>query len=199
VGAVAEIVVGLRAGAYRLAAAGSRLEVLVAREGVLSPVGHDLFVDVRRFDARIRVEEGRVDVEVGAEAASVVPRCARRGEEELPGALSAGDRRDIERNLQRDVLKAARWPRIVFRAQAPSRGASPRQILLPGTLELAGRSARVLVELEQPEAGRPRFLLQCRLRQSQFGIEPYRALLGALRVQDEVRVRGTVELEPEPD
>ncbi|HEV8320180.1 MAG TPA: YceI family protein, partial [Myxococcota bacterium] len=167
--------------------------------GVLSPVGHDLFLDVRRFEGRVQVEDAaRADVEVTMDAAAVTVRCARRGEEELRDALSASDLADIGRRLQAEVLRAARHPRIVFRAERVSSGAGPRGLLLPGTLTLAGRPAAVLVELEQPEAAEPRFLLRCRMRQTAFGIEPYRALLGALRVRDEVLLRGALVLEPAP-
>jgi polyisoprenoid-binding protein YceI len=101
-----------------------------------------------------------------------------------PAALSAADKSEIERALREEVLHTDRHPKASFGGQAAATGAD--RFELSGALELHGKREPLVI------AGRregQRLLADVELRPSRFGIEPYRALGGALKLDDRVVVR----------
>jgi polyisoprenoid-binding protein YceI len=61
-----------------------------------------------------------------------------------------------------------------------------------GALALAGRTRDVAIAVQREGA---RLVAEVTLRQQDFGIAPYRAMLGALRVEAELVVRAAVPAE----
>lgn len=162
----------------------ARCEVLVFREGLLSAVGHDLLLRVERFE--LRAEPG-ASVEGSFDPASLRVVGALRDGRPLPGALSAGDVRKIEEAIAREVLDVRRFPEIRFASTAvTARGAEAD---VAGRLELHGTSRPLLAVVRR--AGERR-VAEVRLRQPDFGIRPYTALFGAIKVKPEVVVRVSV-------
>src|SRR6185436_12833380 len=100
-------------------------------------------------------------------------------------ALSARDRRGIEENTRDDVLEARRHPRITFVSTEvvthPDGGATVR-----GDLTLHGVMRPI--ELRARRDGEW-LAAEIELDQTQFGIRPFTAMLGALKVQPVVQVR----------
>jgi hypothetical protein len=140
--------------------ADATLTVKTYREGVAAKVGHDLIIEVTRWSARIG-DDGTV--ELSADPRSLEVR------EGLHGAkpLSDRDRREIIKNIEGKVLGTQP---IEFRGTADG-----------GELTMAGATRPVTVEAT-PGGGR------ATLVQSDWGIKPYRGLMGALKVRDEVDV-----------
>jgi polyisoprenoid-binding protein YceI len=165
-----------------------RLEVLVFREGVLSAVGHDLLL--RATDLEIGVEPAGTAVRARVAAASLRVAAAMRGGRVLEGALSPGDVRDIEATLRTSVLDAARFPEIRFTSSAVTRVGDGWKV--EGTLTLRGTTRPIAFAVRR-EADR--LAADLPLDQPAFGIRPYRAMLGALRVKPEVRVRASIPAE----
>ena len=83
------------------------------------------------------------------------------------------------RTAREAVLQAGRHPQICYRGRWAGSG-------LSGELELRGRRSRLQVPAEVRDG---RLIGEVELRPSLWGIEPYTAMLGALRVQDRVRLR----------
>jgi polyisoprenoid-binding protein YceI len=161
------------------------LEVLTFREGVLAAAAHDLLLRVSVFT--IAVDPALPAVEVTAEAGSLRVEAALRDGRPLAGALSAADVRDIERTIAETVLRAGRFPVVRFRSTEVSRGADATTVR--GELSLAG------VRREIAFAARPageRLVAEIVLHQPAFGIRPYRAMLGALKVKPDVIVRASL-------
>ncbi len=160
--------------------------VYVYREGALSAVGHDL--KLRVTDFKIEVDEPpAVRAELRADSLRVVG-VVRDGvvDEREP---SPRDRREIEENI-RDVLEAGRYPLITFRSQSVSR--SGEEARVAGRLELHG----VVRDVEFPVRWEPvRAVARVRVHQPDFGIKPFRALLGALRVKPDVLVEAIVPID----
>lgn len=165
------------------------------KAGLMSAVAHDLKLLVTRFE--VSVEGGAVRATFDASSVRVV--CARREGRDAPGVLSAKDRAEIEQNIARDVLQTAKYPEIAFRstAIAPHEGG----FRVDGVLSLHGRERPIAMlarrHREEPAAGaagRPQHpadlaLVDGRLHQPDFGIVPYSAMLGALRIKPEVAFR----------
>lgn len=163
---------------------GAVVEVRTFREGMLSAVGHDLALRASRFhiDLDGEPEQGTIRaVIVEVDPSSLVVDGAVVHGAVDRSVLSAHDRRDIERSLHEDVL-ASREP-VTFRAASVR--ADGEGYALDGTLTLAGHarpvSARVLREGDA-------LVANVSLHQPDFGIRPFRAMLGALKVRADVTV-----------
>ena len=158
-------------------------EVFTFREGVLAAVGHDLKLCVQTFD----VQSDAGSVRARFDASSLRVLAAMRGGKEDPGALSDRDRREIERNCAREVLEAQRYPEIAFTSTEVLPGA------VRGTLSLHGRELSGEFAVKRAN---DRAVAEVELDVRRFGIRPYTAMLGALRVSPIVRVVVTT---PWPD
>lgn len=158
----------------------ARCEVYTFKEGLLSAVAHDLRIEVTRFT--VEVGEGPT-IDARFDAASLRVACAVQAGVDAPAALSPRDRAEIDRNIAHDVLEARRYPEIRFRSNAVESVADGHRIR--GTLELHG-GARPLELVAQRRGDRE--CVEVTLHQPDFGIRPYRALLGTLRIRPDVRV-----------
>jgi polyisoprenoid-binding protein YceI len=149
------------------------VEVLVrtTSEGPLAGLGHDLTLRV-----------GRVAVEV-SEAGGAVRATMAADSLELLSKASARDKRDIEKKTRRDVLRADRHPEILF--QSTEVEVREDTLRLVGDLTLCGHTRSV--ELRGRRQG-GRWTAEGTIRQPDFGIRPYRAFLGGLRVSPEVSI-----------
>jgi polyisoprenoid-binding protein YceI len=155
-------------------AATADCRVLVFRDGLLSAVGHDVTLRVTTF--AIDIGEGDV-VSARFDARSL----------RVEGAIPPRDARDIERHTADDVLAARRFPEILFRSSTVTRTGERARIA--GELTLHGVTRALSFDAVADERG---WHAEVRLDQRQFGIKPYSALLGTLKVKPEVLVRVTV-------
>jgi hypothetical protein len=163
-------------------------EVLVFREGLLSAVGHDLLL--RATALQVTVDSDAPALSARVEAASLRVVGAMRDGRPLPGALRPGDVRDIERTIVTEVLRAARFPDIRFSSTEVHRTDGGYEV--QGTLALVGTTRPLVLRVRRAEG---RLATEVTLRQPDFGIRPYRAMLGALRVTPEVVVRASVPVD----
>jgi polyisoprenoid-binding protein YceI len=145
--------------------------VYTYREGLLAAVGHDLALTVTRFS--IELDEGDA-IRARFDASSL----------RAPASVSAGDRRTIERHAADDVLAARRWPEIAFRSTAVTRGQGGAHIA--GELTLHGTTRPLALDARDDGA---HWTVEARLDQRDFGIKPFSAMLGTLRVRPDVLVR----------
>ncbi|APR84250.1 Hypothetical protein A7982_09599 [Minicystis rosea] len=159
--------------------------VLTFKEGLLSAVAHDLQIRVARFDIdidddraglRARFDAGSLEV-VGAVVDGVVHE----------GTLSAADKRKIEHNIADDVLHVGKHPEIRFSSNdlAPE-GDGYR---IRGDLALHGHT-RAIAFVARREGDR--FIAEVGLHQPDFGIKPYSAMLGTLKIKPDLLVRCSV-------
>ncbi len=149
------------------------VEVLVrtTSEGPLAGLGHDLTLRV-----------GTVAVEFSADGGAVRATMAADSLELLSKA-NARDKRDIEKKTRREVLRADRHPEILFQStEVEIQGDTLR---LVGDLTLCGRTRSV--ELRGRQRG-DRWTAEGTIRQPDFGIRPYKAFMGGLRVSPEVSI-----------
>lgn len=175
----------------RFDSSNSSCRVYVRRSGVLSAVGHDLEIAVTRY--RLDIEwspSPRVEAEFAADSLRVTS--AVDGRVPRPGALSARDRATIDRHIADDVLAAARHPAIVFRSTAVEPRGSGFQVR--GRLGLHGVERDVAFAVERTG---DRWSAEVALNQPDFGIKPFRAFAGALKIEAQVQVRVELHWAPE--
>lgn len=174
----------LRAGRHTAGPENGMLQVRTYREGMAQKVGHDLVIDVGQWQAIVQTsEEGAVlSVEFEADSHSLQVR------EGLGGVkpLTDKDRGEIRKNIDEKVL---RGQPITFRSTAVESTAG--KLSVAGELSLVGVSRPVSFELETTD-GHVGGTLP--LTQSEWGIKPYRGLMGALKVRDTVEVVVDVQL-----
>lgn len=163
----------------------TRAEVLVhtAREGVLSPVGHDL--ELVATAVTVDIDEAAGTVEARIEARGLQLRGALVDGRVVTGRISAGDTRTIEEHLRDDVLAVARHPEIRFSGKI-ARETPTGGHVVDGTLTLHGVSRPLSITTERSGDHE---IADVSLEQPDFGIKPFRAMLGALRVRSRVVVK----------
>lgn len=163
--------------------------VFTFKEGVLSAVAHDLRIRVERFT--IEIDETAGTIVARFSASSLRVDCAMKDGREDFAALSDRNKREIEGNIEGEVLHARRHPEIVFRSTKIHGGieAEGDERRIEGTLSLHG-TERPLPAIARRQAGR--WTAEVELRQPDFGIKPYSAMLGTLKIKPVVRVRVSV-------
>ena len=149
--------------------------VYTYREGLLAAVGHDLCLRVSRFTVDVDSNDRSIVAEFDASSLRAT------------GDHSASDARKIERNAADDVLQARRFPTITFRSTEVTRDGERARIA--GTLSLHGVARPIAFDAVADGA---EWRAEVRLDQRDFGIRPFVALLGTLRVRAEVLVRVTL-------
>lgn len=143
---------------------------------LLSSAAHDLKLGVARFYLEISGDSVTGEFEAG----SLEALCALKDGIEVRGLLTDRARSEIEAIAREKVLGVARYPLIRFESTTVSATEVKGRLSLRGvTRELSGT---------RREEG-DRTVAEFRFSQSDFGIRPYSALLGALKVKDEVLVR----------
>ena len=160
-------------------------EVLTFREGALSALAHDLLLRVTAFE--LSIDPAAPAVSARFDAASLRVVSAMRDGRPLPDALRPRDLREIEATIASTVLRAPRFAEIRFTSTDVSRREDGYDVL--GTLTLAGAARPVAVAVRRDGE---RLVAEVALHQPTFGIRPYSAMLGALRVKPDVLVRVAV-------
>jgi polyisoprenoid-binding protein YceI len=175
-------------GHYRFGPQNGQLLLHTGRQGIAGSLGHDLTIEVTSWSAEVEVgadpSTGQVSARIDLASLTVLE--GRGGA--VP--LRAGDRREIEKNSGK-ALDVDRFPEAVFES-TEIRQAS-RGPVVEGVLTLHGRSGPVQLDLE--ETAPDRYRCHGTVVQTQFGIKPYAAMFGALKLRDEVGFDVEVRLE----
>ena len=166
----------------RFDATQAECRVFTFKEGALSAVAHDLELSVGRLTIDVDADL-TIDARFGLDALRVL-HALKDGR--ATSSLSDGDKRKIERTMADDVLAVRRHPEATFRGKAEPAGDGYR---ITGELTLHGR-ARPLTVTTRALDGRQ--VAEVTLHQPDFGIKPFSAMLGTLKVKADVKVRVAV-------
>ncbi|WP_433180570.1 YceI family protein [Actinoallomurus sp. CA-150999] len=172
----------LTAGTYTLGPQTGRLLLRTSRSGVGRKVGHDLTIEVTRWSGEAVVDPAdpaSLSVTVSAEVDSLKVREGTGGVK----PLTDSDRAEIEKTAREKILRAAQHPEITFRSTGAE--GAPEAFTLTGELTIMGRTHPIAV---RGAVADDRVHGGAAVVQTQWGIKPYSALLGALKLADEVDV-----------
>lgn len=153
--------------------------VYTYKEGLLSKVAHDLKIRVGTF--ALQLSDDKVEASFDPRSFQVV--CAMSRGRENPGALSERDMRQVIENMERDVLHTSRFREIRFTSTEVERDGDRWRIR--GRLLLHGIEKPLSISAE-PDGDA--VVAKVRLRQPDFRIVPYTAMLGTLKIKPEVDV-----------
>jgi polyisoprenoid-binding protein YceI len=173
----------LRTGRYILGPKDGTVLVMTGRDGPAARMGHNLTLEATRWNATVVVDvqdPSRSKVTASVDAGSLVVVEASGG----PLGLSDSQRVEVEDIVREKVLGSGRHPRITFRSTAVSGDA--RRVSVTGTLSIGRRTRPITLELRATGAKLPRIVATAAIVQTEFGIQPYSVLRGALRVADTV-------------
>jgi polyisoprenoid-binding protein YceI len=174
--------VALAAGTYALGPSDGTVQVKTYRDGIAQAVGHDLVFEVTQWNATVTVGgDGAPAIELTVDPTSLEVREGLRGVK----PLTDKDRADIKKNIDAKVLE--RRP-ISFRSKSATVG---DRISVTGDLTLGGTTREATFELADSDG---RLTGTLPITQSDYGIKPFRALMGALRVRDSVDVEIDVKV-----
>lgn len=157
----------------------SRFDVRTDKAGWLGAFGHRHRIRATQFEGVVvhdpdNASRSRVEIVVATDGLTVV----REGKD-----IEDGD--EVEAEMRASVLPPDVYPTIAFRSRIVTRTESGVQIV--GTLEIAGRTRPVAVDVALVTRGDT---LRARggfeVRQTEFGIEPYSAFGGSVKVADEI-------------
>ena len=158
----------------------ARLTVRTGRSGAAAKAGHDLLIEVTAWSGTLD-PDGDPAVTLSADSRSLRVIEGTGGMQALDDESRAG----IEQTIDDDVLKGTA---IEFRSTRfdglPGR--------VEGELELAGARHPIGFELAAGDDGGVTGMAL--VRQSDWGMQPYSALFGTLKVADEVEIQ--VETRP---
>ena len=177
----------IHAGRHQFGTGHGRITLRTSRDGLVAQAGHDLTIDAARWSGELVVaadltpESLQVKVDLGA----LVVRAGTGGIK----PLSDRDKREIAVTA-RKTLSADRYPEATFTATSFEPAGDGGTIV--GTLTLAGHSRPERLQVSQSSPGV--YHATTTIRQTDFGLKPYSAFLGSLKVADAVDVEVDLDL-----
>lgn len=166
-------------GTYKFGPDNGRLCVKIEREGMAKKMGHDLRLEVADWSADVTVDadnpaNSQMTVNADTRSFQVV--------EWFGGVkpMTEGDKKDIKKNIDEKCVKNGN---VSFRSTSVQPTATGA--LVSGDLTINGATQPAQFDV-QIDAG----LAKCNavIQQSLFGIKPFSAFMGALKVKDNVDI-----------
>jgi polyisoprenoid-binding protein YceI len=172
----------LSAGRHEFGTDQGRITLRTSRDGLVAQAGHDLTIDAVRWSGQLAVADdlSPAGLEVKVDLGALVVREGSGGIK----PLTDRDKREIA-VIARNMLRADRYPEATFSADSFEAGPDGGGTIA-GTLVIAGQSRPQRLQVSQLSPGHYR--VTTTVRQTDFGIKPYSAFLGSLKVADAVRV-----------
>jgi YceI-like domain len=171
--------VPIQVGRHLLGPDDATLSVRTGRGGAAAKAGHDLLMRVTSWEAELVVGEDPADtsIELSADAGSLRVIEGTGGMQ----ALGDDDVASIHKTIDDEVLRRRD---IRFRSTGVETGGGGLRV--EGDLTLAGQEHPIAFHLAIDDAGA--IGATAVVTQSTWGMKPYSALFGALKVKDEVEV-----------
>ncbi len=174
----------ISSGTYEIGPSQGTLQLHTGREGMAKKVGHDLVIEAQRWTAKVNVDADdltRSTATVTVDTRSLEVVSGEGGAK----PLSDKDRKDIKENIDKKVLKTDKFPEITFSSsRVESKGAD--KVTAHGDVTIMGtaRPATMDITVSGNKASGT-----MTLKQSDWGIKPFSALMGALKLADVLQVK----------
>jgi polyisoprenoid-binding protein YceI len=158
------------------------------KDGMGAKLAHDLILTPTNWSGTINV-----DADNPAASSATLKIDARSIEivEAVGGmkSLSDKDRKDIKKNIDEKVLQTNKYPELTFESTSVS-GSEPN-FTAAGNMTIVGTTRPVNVALS---VDANLVTAKTSISQKDFGIKPFSAMLGAIKLRDDVELELTVDL-----
>jgi YceI-like protein len=169
-------------GSHQLGPDNARLTVHTKRTGAIAKAGHDLTIEVKSWRGELEIgDQSRASLSVDSTSFKVLE--GRGGVQKLDDE----DKRGIEQTIDEEVLM-----KQGIKFESTDVKLDGDRLTLSGDLTLMSNTHPLTFELQVGDDGR--LSGGAVVKQTDWGMKPYTALFGTLKVADEVEVR----LETEP-
>jgi len=173
-----------RAATYKIDPGRSRFVVRAFATGLLSSLGHNPTIAIPGFSGEAQIPpglEGVASLHIEVQAASL----------KVTDNVSDKDRREIERQMQEEVLETGRYPQITFESSSVSSEKvfeGQYKARISGGLSLHGVT-RDLTILSQLILGEDTMRAngEFSISQREYGIKQVSALGGSIKLKDELK------------
>jgi polyisoprenoid-binding protein YceI len=176
---------------HRIGPEHGKLILRTTRQGLAAQAGHDLTIEITRWSGEVVLTDdpstSTVKVTVDTGSFRIV-----EGSGGLK-PLSEKDKRDIA-HTARKLLDADRHPEAVFTSTAAVANAAGGGAV-DGILTVLGKDRPLRLDIVR--SGERRYRCSGSIVQSEYGIRPYTAFFGALKLADRVEVETEVDLSGE--
>ncbi|MBO0857790.1 MAG: YceI family protein [Chloracidobacterium sp.] len=172
---------------YTIVPSESSFWVSVGKAGLFSAFAHDHEIGVKSFSGQVVVPEanaskGSLEMEVDATSLVVLDK-----------SPSEEDKKKIFNAMHNEVLESAKNPKITFKSVSVSdvkqTGDGAFSFVVNGDLTLRGATKRIAIPVAATITPQQlRAIGKYTLKQTDYGIKPYSAAGGAVKVKDEIVV-----------
>ena len=171
----------LQQGTHRLGPHNADLSVHTRRSGAAAKAGHDLVIHVTSWEGTLEVgdDPSATNIELAADATSLRVQSGTGGIQ----ALGDDEKASIHQTIDDEVLKRQD---ITFRSTGTAHADDGGRISVQGDLTLAGTTRPIEFDLVADADGK--LSGTAVVKQTDWGMKPYSALFGALKVADEVEI-----------
>jgi polyisoprenoid-binding protein YceI len=172
---------------YTIVAGESSFWVFVGKSGFLSALAHDHEIGVKSFTGRVVVPE------VGAGGGSIELEIDSKSLVVLDKKVSEEDRTKIFNSMHHEVIESAKYQKMTFLSVSVSdvkqTGDNAYSFTLNGDLTLHGVTKRITVPVAATITPQQlRAVGKYTLKQTDYGIKPYSAAGGTIKVKNEIVV-----------
>lgn len=176
-----------KSGTHSIGPENGTLTVHTFRAGMGAKIGHDLVLEARKWNGTVNVDADNpagssVEVTVDLNSLDIVN--ATGGVK----PLSDKDKADIAKNIEK-TLDTGKHPNVTFKSTSVTGGAP--SVTVTGDLTIKGttRPATLTVTADGDKVTGKTSIVQ-----SDFGIKPFSAMMGALKVRDSIDLEFSCEL-----
>ena len=179
---------------YRVSSAASEAHVLVFRGGTLARLGHNHVMTSRAVTGQVwlhpQIEKSGFELTFPVQELIVDdPEARRAAGSDFPPEIPQADRDGTRKNMLRaEVLDGERFPTITLRSARVAGPLPSAKATVRITIKDVSRDVEVPVNVAS-DANRLSASGEFDILQTDFGIKPFSIGLGALEVQDRLRVK----------
>lgn len=168
-------------------------QIFTYREGLLSGLAHDLRISVNSFV----IDLGGTDQFISArfDTRSLRVDCAMVNGRERPDILSLREQDDINKNIIREVLHTDIYPEILLYSLSVKK--QEVDYIITGQLILHGQTREISFVVRKENERQ--YVSDVSLHLPDFGITPFSALFGAIRIKPDILIHIVIPAEHVPE
>lgn len=179
---------------YNVSSQSSQLSILVFRGGKLSRLGHNHLMTSQHVTGRVWVhrEFARSGFELSFPVNELIvddAQARRAAGGDFQADVPQGDKDGTRKNMLRpEVLDGAQYPEVKLRSARVTGTLDAPHVTARITIKDTSRDVEVPVKIAV-EGARLNATGEFDIQQTEFGIKPFSAALGALEVQDRLHIK----------